>query len=239
MHRADNVSLTPEQRQQLADFYRQLGPTSRARIKLLGIFTQIRGEDDLKQFAELVVTDPPVDDPTTAVAFVALFQRDDWEPKWLFPRLLDTLEHLGLAAIVLDLSNYLQRSGKTTIHLASERGARLAKLLSAMVHHLLQVQENPPRGDAKNAKKVTQSLEVLVPLCDTVALCNQSDAIGALHEALNLDHRRVRTEAAAALTRMGDEVGEKTLLVLAEHANVRRRVLAYAEELGVLEKGGS
>ncbi len=230
------VSLSPEQRQQLADFYRHLGSQSCARIKLLGIFTQVRGEDDLRQFAELVATDPPCDDPTVTIAFVALFQRDDWQPEWLFPRLLDSVEQLGLAAIVLDLANFLHRSGRATNHPATERAPALAKLLSALVHHLLKVQESPPKGDDQSAQKVSRSLEVLVPLCDTVALIGQKGAVGALHEALNLDHRRVRTEAAAALTRLGDEVGEKTLLVLAEHASVRRRVLAYAKELGVLEK---
>ena len=50
-----------------------------------------------------------------------------------------------------------------------------------------------------------------------------------------LKHRRVQTEASAALTRMGDEDGKKMLTELAAEPVARLRVLKYAEELGCLK----
>ena len=70
-------------------------------------------------------------------------------------------------------------------------------------------------------------------LCDTFAQLEHEPAIGKLNQTLELRHRRVQTEAAAALARLNDESGKKVLIQLAEQPVARLRVLAYAEELGI------
>ncbi len=65
---------------------------------------------------------------------------------------------------------------------------------------------------------------------------NDTESIGKLNQALELSHRRVRTEAAAALARLNDQSGRKELLELAAEPSVRLRVLAYADEIGCEEE---
>jgi hypothetical protein len=57
-----------------------------------------------------------------------------------------------------------------------------------------------------------------------------------LHQAMALEHRRLRTEAAAALARLGDEEGAAELVKLAAEPVARLRVLAYARELDLIER---
>ena len=86
------------------------------------------------------------------------------------------------------------------------------------------------------AKQVEDSVDLAVALCDACALLGDAAAIGKLRQALPLRHRRLRTEAAAALARLGDEEGREALVSLAAEPICRLRVLAYAEELGLLDR---
>ena len=47
-----------------------------------------------------------------------------------------------------------------------------------------------------------------VALCDALAQIGNKEAIGKLYQAMDLSHRRLRTEAAAALAKLGEEAGE-------------------------------
>jgi len=58
-------------------------------------------------------------------------------------------------------------------------------------------------------------------------------AIPRLTEAMQLKHRRVQTEAAGALARLGDELGTEHLIALVNEPSARLRVIAYADELGM------
>ncbi len=60
-------------------------------------------------------------------------------------------------------------------------------------------------------------------LCDTLALMDCQPAIGKLHQALSLRHRRVQTEAAYALARLDQEIGRQTLIGLAAEPVARLR----------------
>ena len=73
-------------------------------------------------------------------------------------------------------------------------------------------------------------------LCDAIALIGDTDKTTALFQAMDLAHRRIQAEAAAALVRLGIEAGSQRLGGLAEEPSVRLRVLAYAEELGILSE---
>ncbi|MEC8506923.1 MAG: HEAT repeat domain-containing protein, partial [Planctomycetota bacterium] len=55
-------------------------------------------------------------------------------------------------------------------------------------------------------------------------------------EAMDLGHRRLRCEAAWAVASLGDSRGTKELIQLSEEPVARLRVLAYAEELGILDQ---
>jgi hypothetical protein len=75
-----------------------------------------------------------------------------------------------------------------------------------------------------------------VSLCDALALIGDKNATGKLNQALQVGHRRLRTEAAAALARLGEEQGVAELVTLAAEPVARLRVLAYADELGFRDR---
>jgi hypothetical protein len=89
-------------------------------------------------------------------------------------------------------------------------------------------------GDEKELSQiVAQSVSLIVSICDALGLIGDPKAIGKLNQVLTLRHRRLRTEAAAALARLGDENGRQVLLSLAAEPIARLRVLAYCDELGI------
>src|SRR6185312_3349414 len=71
---------------------------------------------------------------------------------------------------------------------------------------------------------------------DALALIGDKSAVGKLYQALRVGHRRLRTEAAAALARLGEAQGADELAQLAAEPIARLRVLAYTDELGLKEK---
>jgi hypothetical protein len=83
---------------------------------------------------------------------------------------------------------------------------------------------------------LSESVALVVALCDALGWIGNPAHIGKLNQALRLTHRRVQTEAAAALARLGDEEGERRLIELASDPFARLRVIAYAEELELHHK---
>jgi hypothetical protein len=171
----------------------------------------------------------------------------------LFPRLLAGMEHPALAVQVLDLANYVTRQGMAAAHPAAGRLTQLLQLYSGLVNHLQNLEQRPqefvpvagkgaaaasqPAEAAEQLRRmVSGSVELLVSLSDALALIGDDRAVGKLRQALSLSHRRVRAEAAAALARLGDAEGVKTLVRLAAEPSVRRRAIAYLQELGKLEE---
>ncbi|MCO6455137.1 MAG: hypothetical protein J5I93_07545 [Pirellulaceae bacterium] len=82
-------------------------------------------------------------------------------------------------------------------------------------------------------RQVAESVALAISLCDTLALLEEPTAIEPLAAVLELGHRRLRIEAAAALARLGDRRGQQRLIELAAEPVVRRLALAYADELGL------
>jgi hypothetical protein len=93
-----------------------------------------------------------------------------------------------------------------------------------------------PDQFADRQQQVADSLALTVSLCDALALIGDKEVAGKLFQAIDLGHRHVRTEAASALARLGEEAGRKTLAELAAESVVRLRVLAYADELGMSDE---
>jgi len=232
----------PQIRQDLVALYRHLGRDSLSRHHLLAVLSHSGTAEDLEQFAETVATDPPAQGNLAVLAFAPLFQDPTNAVCSLFPRLLDALQNPSVAAPVLDLANFVTRRKLVDEHPASGRSPQLATLLGELVQRL-HVFEEQARAGQHNPQQlvgdqstVAESLSLTVALCDALALIGDTSVAGKLHQAMGLGHRHVRTEAAAALARLGQEAGNETLAAMAFEPVVRVRVLAYAEELGILEE---
>lgn len=222
---------------QAAGLYRKLGPPSRARAYLAQLVTAT-GNAELAPWVEWVIADPPRDLQATLISFAPLFQRTDFDPSYVFPRLFDAMIHPPIAASVVDLANrfaddLLER------HPATDRTDRFISLLGELTQELTRLEENlghAPGDAAQLAAAVEESVSLAVALCRALALIGDEAAIGKLFQALELKHRRLRVEAAAALAALDQPAGIESLAALAAEPIVRLRVLAFAEELRCLDQ---
>ena len=229
---ADATALTPI----IERLYRELGPASRARAQLLAWLAIGGNSAELDALAQLLIDDPPGDDQDVVQALAPLFQRRRAEVVQLFPRLFAALSHPAIAAPVVDLANYLTREKLIPRHPATDRADELANLLGKVVQSLLRMEERPDEhsdSPQELSRRVARGVALAVSLCDALALIGEPRVIGKLNQALDIRHRRVRTEAAAALARLGEKHGHEVLIELAAEPVARLRVLAYAAELGI------
>lgn len=223
----------------VVSLYRLLGGHGRARQHLLRLLTGAGQTAALQAFAELMVSDPPRPADEAWTVFVPLFQRRDYQPQAIFPRLLDALGDAAIATMVLDLANYLAREGRVAKHPASARSERLAALLGGVVNRLARLEEHPREFASSPAElnnMVTASVGLIVALAATLALVGGVQYTGKLHQALALGHRRVRVEVAYALATLGDDMGLDVLAQLAAEPVVRSRALACLDELSRLDR---
>jgi hypothetical protein len=191
----------------------------------------------LSAFTELIVGDPPTDATAAAVVFGPLMQNKDYDPAALFPRLFDALARPAVAPAIIDLANFVTREQLTDEHPAVGRKEQLGMLLGELIQRLGRIEECPGEfaDERQLAAIVTEGVSLAVSLCDALALIGDSAAVGKLYQALELRHRRLRTEAAAALARLGEQQGREVLVSMAAEPVARLRVLAYAAELGIEE----
>jgi hypothetical protein len=124
-------------------------------------------------------------------------------------------------------------------HPGAGRQVQLAALLGELIGRLgaleSAVPDNPKRLE-EVSQQIAEGVSIAVSLCDALALIGDRSVVGKLYQASELGHRRLRTEAVAALARLGEEAGVEALVALAAEPVVRHRVLAYAEELGCLDQ---
>ena len=222
-----------------ASCYDRLSAETPGRHLLLVMLAVAAGSEHLHELVERIVTDPPPNWQHVAYALSALMRHRDWDVDIVFPRLLDGLAMPSVAAPCLDLANFTMRSGMLVEHPAQDRAMQLAGLLGAVVGQLDQLAANPQAfGDSVELVQniLSESISVSVSICDALGLIANPATIGKLNQALGIPHRRVQTEAAGALARMGDEAGRKHLLQLAAEPSARLRVLSYAEELGLVDQ---
>lgn len=193
----------------------------------------------LNRLADLMVVHAPLHWRSAALAMSPLMRSRNWDVQAIFPRLLDAIAHPSTITPVLDLANFTVHAGLVNEHPAKDRADFLVQLLSGVVARLGMMEEDPTRfGDTPEQIQLVlnDSIALSVALCDAVGLIGVDSAVGKLHQAMELQHRRVQTEAAGALARMNVESGKSGLVKLAAEPIARRRVLTYAEELGFLEK---
>ena len=220
--------------------YESVPAEARLRCMLLGWLACSDQTDALKQWVQLLVTAPPQCHADLAVAFGPLFDRQrQYSAAGLFPKLLDALEHLSVAAAVLDLANFLRREDRVKIHPASERIEFLCQTLRMLTEQLAMVEEGqPPEGAsmAQVSQMVNEAVPLITALCDSLSLIGDPQAVGPLNRASELKHRRLRTEALSALCQLGQQDAAAGLLEMAQEPVARLRVLKYAEELGLIDQ---
>lgn len=223
----------------LANVYRDLPPTDPGRTRLLQLLAECRTPAALALLAELLATAPPASAEQVAAAIAPLFQKKNYDPRPLFPRLLDALHYPAATVAVLDLANFLTREKLVDRHPAGDRVSELTSLLGAIAGRLGRLESHPPADEAaarEAGRQVAEGIPIAVALCDALAWIGDPAAIGKLHQAAAIGHRRLKTEAAAALARLGEAAGAEMLLALAAEPVARLRAIAYAAELGVQDK---
>ncbi len=217
-----------------------IGSGSAPRGKFLYLLARGGTSSALKTLTGLLVGDEkiPADDAIVALATVVQADRPDHTK--IFPELLAGLANADLAPAILDLANYWTRRGDLQPHPAAHLVRNLATLLSNVVNALERIQENPfaQQSNTKElADTIGRGVSLGVSLCDSLGLIGDVEAAGGpLQRALDLPHRRLKTEAAGALARLGVQAGQDELVRLAAEPVARLRVLAYADELGLSDK---
>ena len=186
-------------------------------------------------WSNLLADDPPEHRPGIGLAFAPLMQPGFAPSSEVLTKLLHHgTAHPQIAPAVFDLFNFYFRGGQMEHHPASSRCAELTSLLGQLALQMEKIERGEfPQGitPAKVNRLVSDSVAMIISLCDLFALLDHQPAIPQLHQTLNLKHRRIQTEAASALARLDDDRGRQALIALAEEPVARLRVLAYAEEL--------
>ncbi|OUX05970.1 MAG: hypothetical protein CBE00_09120 [Planctomycetaceae bacterium TMED240] len=206
------------------------------RFLLLQLLAMNRSDEALRKLVFLLEEMPPKQWMEAAQVLSPLMQHSDWSIDVVYPALLDSLQHASLASPVLDLANYLFRTGRAEAHPASDRLPMLNHLLGEVSGRLSLFEENPRAfGNDVETVQVTlgEAVALAVSLCDTVGLIGDETSIGKLNQTIGLRHRRVQCEAAGALAKLGDDDGKKRLLALTEEPAARLRAIHYADEIGI------
>ena len=219
--------------------YNQLGQESPIRHHLLTVLSSSTAKSELSSFVNLITKDPPNDSAAAAIPFFPLWAHKRLDPNRFFPSLLDGLAHLQVAAPIVDLANYMTRRGWATQHPAVSRSHQLENLLAGVTQNLQSLEKPSPQSEnqlEKTHKMIQDGIALAISVCDALAWIGDSAALAKLYPVLQLGHRRLRVEAAAAIFRLGDQQGSELLADLAAEASVRPRVLAYAQELDILSQ---
>lgn len=219
--------------------YREPEAPSSARGLILALLAADRSSAALRLFADLFVELPPADIPDVLVGCAPLMKGKVFPASALFPRMLDALRRPETASVALDLANFATREGIVPRHPAADRAAELAELLGQIAQQLLRIEERPPASPSEveaRRQQVSIAMPLFISLCDALALIGDKSIVGKLHQALSIGHRRLRTEAGAALARLEEDRGFEALVELAADPAARTRVLAYLTELGELDR---
>jgi len=222
----------------LCRLYDALGPKLTARHHILTGLARNSTAHSLKQLVRRLVDDPP-EGPSASAPLIPLFQLEKIELiESVFPDLLESLSNPEMAPAVLDVANYITRQNRTEQHPATSRTEPLIRLAEAVLSRLEKAQEAPESDDdpKQRQQQIAQSVPLAISLCDTLGQIGDRRAIPTLERMLDLRHRRLRVEAAAALIRLGNDEAIETLASLASEPSMRLRVLAYAEELGCADR---
>jgi hypothetical protein len=221
--------------ERIRQLYENSPPTSPLRNYWLAWLATAGNTEAMQSWIGLLASSPPQHRAGIGLAFQPIMKRDFHPQPWLLDALLhEGVQHIQLAPAIYDLFNYYYRTKQVEDHPAASRLDELTLLLGQLVGQLGKIEEGSLAAHSDPqliGQQVSDAVALIVALCDTLALNNHEEAIRKIHQALNLKHRRVQVEAAAALARLGDRLGREVFIKLAEEPVVRLRVLNYAEEL--------
>jgi hypothetical protein len=229
-----------ERLESIEDLYRNTPPESDLKNQLLQWLAVCGDPKALELWADLITDAPPQHRLGLVLAFSPLMRSEFEPPEWLQTRLLNEgTIHMQIAPLVFDLFNFWFRSNKVAAHPAAPRFNQLVVLFGQLVGQLGKIEEGNFRDDVDLLTlnlQISDSVALVVSLCDFFGLLESKDAVLKLHQAMSLKHRRVQTEAAAALAKLGDDSGKELLMKMVEEPVARLRVLNYASELGFLDE---
>ena len=215
-------------------------PDSELRCHLLQWLAFGCAGERLKHWVQLLTDEPPEHRSSIALAFAPLMDASVVPPEWLLDDLIAGASgYSQIASAVYDLSNFYFRHEVIDYHPAEDKLEDLNALLGQLYQNLNQIESGQvnPRIDRQVLnRQVSDSVALMVALCDTFALTRYEPASEHIAQAMSLRHRRVQTEAAAALGRLGHQEGREALIALVQDPVSRLRVLAYAEEQGFLDQ---
>ena len=218
----------------LSQTYHEIGQSEPLKALLLRLLVVTGDPPAHQSFAQLLVDDPISDPRLLLEVFSDLMQQGCEAARIVLPKMMPALSSPGLATFVLDFANHASRTRCVSTHPAKEQSAHLARVLSSLADRLNQLQEARPDSHEQAValgRQVNESVSLGVSLCDALGLIGDPAATPALNKTVQVEHRRLRVEAAAALTRVGVEDAGKMLIGMAAEPIERLRVLKYAEEL--------
>lgn len=187
---------------------------------------------------DLLLQQPPDAWTSASLALSPLLQYREWDLDSVFPRILES-SNQSILASALDIANHLVVQKHVDEHPCQSKAPELTVLLGGIAQRLGLLEENPGKfGDTPESiqRILFDSVSLCVSLCHTMSLIGDEKCVGKLMQASELKHRRIRTEAAFALAKLNQEHGTTMLLEMVQDPAVRIRVLAYADELGFLDR---
>ncbi len=226
---AEDINLTDVQ-----NLLGQIGDDVPNRFLLLHLLAIIRTPAALRMLVARLDESPPKNWLEAGQTLSPLMQRRDWSIDAVFPQALALLAHPPLASAILDIANYLTRTSQVAKHPATSRAETLASLLGGVTNQLSRFEDDPRSfGDDIDTvqQRLGEAVSLAISLCDAIGLIGDETYLGKLHQTLELRHRRVQCEAAGAMARLGDELGQQRLLELAQEPVCRLRAIHYADEL--------
>jgi hypothetical protein len=228
----------------LANLYELLGELDgAAAAHTLQILAAQRDEESIELLTQIVREAPPQNWKHVAVALSPLWNYDSQRLELFFELLFARADEGYLQpstlSVLLDLAGYSFRAGKLSKHPWDEQDEGLIVLLSSIVNRLRALEREPAKfgADVHEVQRVlADGVALTVSLCDALGLVGRQSAEASLMQALELSHRRIHTEAAAALARLGCETGRQRLIELASDPVARLRAVNYADELGFADQ---
>jgi hypothetical protein len=196
-------------------------------------------QDSIDLLASILNENPPEDWPLVGIALSPLWNSSQRVLERFYAAASQALFHPASISVLMDLANHSFRKDLNSVHLYSSDNQRLIELLRQLTSRLERLTESPESygGDVTEIqRRLSESVALTVSVCDALGLLGDPVACPVLAESMKLAHRRIQTEAAAALVRLGDPRGQERLIELAADPAARRRAVSYAEELALEEQ---
>ncbi|MEM8734056.1 MAG: HEAT repeat domain-containing protein [Planctomycetota bacterium] len=196
-------------------------------------------DESMEVLAACLTESPPSSWEQTGVALSPLWNAPYEKLQHFYEALSDGFIQPTTMTVLLDLANYTFRESPEREHLLTPNSKQLGELLDSVIGRLGHLEREPSRfGDSVEEvqQALNESVALSVSLCDAMGLIQDTQAGVPLRKAMDLSHRRIQTEAAGALARLGEKDGKHRLLELAKDSAARLRAVTYADELGFADE---